>query len=1270
MAQEAELDDILRQARGQAPPPDPPPSRKLIIDDDLEEKRLHDAGLVSGSFARTMVPRIKEKASFDDILRDAREASSKGYKPGKKALFLQAKDVNGINSKELDFDDILEEARENTTGEVTLGVQEASSGDRLLTRFGDAGKDLLTALSADEHAIVKTIYALTGVGRGQEKEFSDYTWTNLLRDSKVDEALGFEEWQTESMGLAAAIFLSPSTYLTFGTGAAAKIGAKVALSPRGIKAVSALVARESAKEIMNKNRLIFKQNMSRVQEDVIRTRIKRDVNQEVLKRFGEINSLNKTLKISASIRKGVRELPESVKSLGGAKFNVPFIGEKKLGLGIIEGTLKKTRELYKAADVKFFGKVVMNGDEVLLEGAKAGVPQFLISARQTAALAGKAFDDKKVAFLKTFMVNYGINKNLLQVFRNAGEDSVKLLKNPGGKFNRADVEVAFIATEAERFQKSAIRQRRVHDKQLNGFFKGLNTAEREEFGDMMIKLSVKSGQRQKELAQSGVREADRIIQTRRIFALEAVSKNPKVQDAIDRWLGQGKFVKTKSLMEDLAGKSKLMEGVEGEELGIWFPGVIEQRWAPKKEVFKLTTGQRKFLKERIEPSLADKYTRDPVRALAVRMGDIADANLQDKFWDRLKELKIGNPVVVTKKTRDSLKAAGKLDGKVPLKKPKEWQVDFEGTDLSKLDPETIFVDKNVFDKYLATVSVKPIGKFQRTFGPFTGMWKANVTQPFLPFHIRNATSNIILNALRIGGHAFSPTKHFDAMGLVARRNVSKETVPFTKGIVKRTAFGTAVGGGTGALINTEDGEHMGVAGAAIGGLAAFGLSDQTYKAFVRMVWGDDLGKVAIKDNVGRSYTLQQVIDTAEETGAIGRGFYTADIVGKNLDKTLGDIWGSTFRQYVNPLSPDWVPAAFGQKMGDAIETQARLVNYMAWLSRGLTPEKAAVEVAEALFDYHAITGFERMLNSTIIPFYTFSRKNLENHYKLMKHRPGVIINQFKFLREMGPTAEEIEDMPPHAKDQYLFKFNDLIFGGFGAPLEDIIQLSGGLGRQSIGETVEDLSLRLNPVLRYGAERFFDKDIFSNRSIAEANNANEFKFLHNLVSDESTPSFIREALRPVQEFLSLQPDPGNPDKLIGNGDVLHLLRSSFSSRYQSVLGQLQKEDKGPFEKSIRFVTGFVRYEVNPDLAAIITEKVGRQRLDRIITKLNLGKFVTGKKPGSRFFLTNDDVVRDTVNYYYQMIQEGKEDADVIFLKEVFKEAEEEFRALNKELVELP
>lgn len=1137
-------------------------------------------GVVKGTFSKAISPTVKnKKETLGDRFARELETERKGYAPERPKMIVDPRLAEELSKAPKSLGERLDE-----DNGLQLGSQQPSVGDRILTRFGEGFKKALTVMSIDEHAIVGGLYKVQGLK--DKPDMSDYTWTNWLKDTGYNKAIGLkDDWTTETMGLSLSILLSPSTYLTFGSTAAAKIGLKTAVTGRGLKLINEVTKARSGEEILKATEKAGR-ILSGAEENLIKQNIKKDVEQEVIKRFGEINGINKSLEVGAD----VSALPKSVVSKGGMKLE---LGGRELNLISGEKYDKFTdslKSLFAPADVMMEGKKVLGGEEIAKNTITSGLYHYAKTITQGAKVQGVIKDVEKTRkFLgEKFVHNFGIDQGMLNAFRRAGPDADKLLDNPGLKGSqRTKAEMAFMLHKWEEAETEAIQLSRRYNALTEKSFQklGLDKKQRKAFADTLIKASVESDLKMRALIATG-KEAN----AARLEAFKPIlHQDQKVQAAIDLWLGQGKRAGMKSIADKIADKSKLFE--DGAKLPIWFPGIIEDKIAQLKMPKKLGEAAREFLEKRLDPAEASKYTRDPVQAIGQRLTQIAYANIQDKFFDNIVAKKLGG-LVKASGNEEAMKLM--KNGYVILRRPFGKQM-VSGNLAERAKEATYLVKEDFYKLYRETVTqnetIIPI------ITPMTKIWKRSVTTAFPAFHARNFSSNIVLNSLNIGGHAVNPVSIKHATDMVLGRNLD-------------------------AIIKTDIGEKI---------------------------------------------SLKSFMKEAEDIGVVKKGLYQADISGVSLPKYVGESWADTLNIYANPMSEKWLPNIFGRKFGEAIETQARLINYMTWRKKGLNPRLAAMETNEALFDYQAITGFEKTLNNTFLPFYTFSKKNISAHMRLFARRPGAITAQLKMFRDLGPTETELNEMPDWIKNKHILGVRDNFASNFGMPLEDIIELSGGLGREGAEGVSRNLLLRLNPFLRFGVETVTKEDIFSKRQLLEANNANEFKRILVLSRSEKLPKFIREPFVIVKNWLKLEEDPSNIDKVIGDPNKLHILRSAFTSRYQSTIGMLEKDDKDGYEKALQLLTGVIKVKQDPGIQLTIKKREATKKAKAIALETNLARPID-----LPWFFSGDKYQAKIANRYMQTLKDAQSVEEVNEILENMKEEaveEQKFRVGIEEVAPL-
>ena len=153
-----------------------------------------------------------------------------------------------------------------------------------------------------------------------------------------------------------------------------------------------------------------------------------------------------------------------------------------------------------------------------------------------------------------------------------------------------------------------------------------------------------------------------------------------------------------------------------------------------------------------------------------------------------------------------------------------------------------------------------------------------------------------------------------------------------------------------------------------------------------------------------SYTkFQELLD---KHGVVGRGLFTADIE-TSLIQEMGKAKWLT-------LSADNKAIAIGKKVGENVENNARIANFLHHLRKGDTPADAAKQVQIALFDYADLTVFEQDVMKRIFPFYTWSRKNIPFQLQQMIKHPG----KYKAVETLRRDLEAVI-APEDENEKYL-----------------------------------------------------------------------------------------------------------------------------------------------------------------------------------------------------------------------------------------------------------
>ena len=239
-----------------------------------------------------------------------------------------------------------------------------------------------------------------------------------------------------------------------------------------------------------------------------------------------------------------------------------------------------------------------------------------------------------------------------------------------------------------------------------------------------------------------------------------------------------------------------------------------------------------------------------------------------------------------------------------------------------------------------------VEKLARTYDKILAPWKGYKLLS-VGYHTRNGYSNAGQNHLA----NISLDAHTQSARILTSKNLSPADAA-----LKEEARALGVFGG-GLYAN----EYLGQIEDVMQSTIKRGLKGASEVDLVKaMNQVGDIDPLALKvedvaKNAGKEVSREDVIDAI---GNLSRSEY------KNKGK-FGKIFGT-----------DGHILRFNRAVGTAVEDGFRFAHYIGKKEQGLSPEDAMLSVKKYLFDYGELTDFERKVMKRVIPFYTWSRKNI------------------------------------------------------------------------------------------------------------------------------------------------------------------------------------------------------------------------------------------------------------------------------------------------------
>lgn len=205
---------------------------------------------------------------------------------------------------------------------------------------------------------------------------------------------------------------------------------------------------------------------------------------------------------------------------------------------------------------------------------------------------------------------------------------------------------------------------------------------------------------------------------------------------------------------------------------------------------------------------------------------------------------------------------------------------------------------------------------------------------------------------------------------------------------------------------------------------------------------------------------------------------------------------SRLQQYLDPTLTEGVRAdsninrlvATGRMVGNTTEDLLRTSHYLEKRLQGFSPKAAAESVKKYQLDYQEMTQFEKNVMKRLVPWYSFSRRNLPPILEDLATQPA----------KLAATARVMTGGrdPDQFTPQYIAEGASLPLGqpapgvnrfvsSFGLPIEDeAIKTIGSLMRGDVRRGFQQVLGMGNPLFKAPFEQAFDTQLYSGRRLSD------------------------------------------------------------------------------------------------------------------------------------------------------------------------------------------
>jgi len=259
---------------------------------------------------------------------------------------------------------------------------------------------------------------------------------------------------------------------------------------------------------------------------------------------------------------------------------------------------------------------------------------------------------------------------------------------------------------------------------------------------------------------------------------------------------------------------------------------------------------------------------------------------------------------------------------------------------------------------------------------------------------------------------------------------------------------------------------------------------------VSNLWMSVIGGLKSPISFTKGYTISAKANKLKKKGLSGEKLYKAlGTDGKYYKEAVEAGLGGTGAFYGDlekTFSKKNFVYEYTGKAGAYLEDSAKLGLYIDKRKQGFSPFSAAQEVRKYLFDYTDLTDVERILFKSVMPFYTWSRKNIPLQVGMLITKPGTVTVLDKAKKAVESMVEG-EPLDPSLLPEWMQEGFNLYLGENEDGLKNYLSLNGFLPTVSLGELDDPLGVvfrGITPLLKTPLELVNNYDFFFKKQIRE------------------------------------------------------------------------------------------------------------------------------------------------------------------------------------------
>lgn len=366
--------------------------------------------------------------------------------------------------------------------------------------------------------------------------------------------------------------------------------------------------------------------------------------------------------------------------------------------------------------------------------------------------------------------------------------------------------------------------------------------------------------------------------------------------------------------------------------------------------------------------------------------------------------------------------------------------------------------------------------------------------------------------------------------------------------------------------------------------------------------------------------LPALMDDIKKAGVIGNGQYGGDIA-EHISSQIGKT------SAINPLSQRFFGYRANRFAGGVLEDNAKIAHFLSKKAEGYGTKQAAESVKKYLFDYGDLTSTEQNLLKRVMPFYTWTSKNIPLQVQQFIENPG------KFS-DVAIAKKDLEEGVAQPNEQYLSDYvknngpirwktepdgtTKYFLAGAWLPAAAALQFLSNPVQNTLG--------MFTPVAKLPLETAFNKSSFFQNTLGEYDSLKKFPGQKSsylgMDLDPRTANLLR-SIRPLNEL-----DKLNPGEVFGGKNKPSFLKGYVDNasnqrggRYTPEMSQMDRVTNSFLGKLQNYDPKDAKYFYDRDTKQRVSDmdleikRAAKNDQKELVTKLieERRKFIQSRKP---------------------------------------------------------